>query len=332
MFNFVRTSKYYLSIILLLVFDVTPRREMVRRIVKSLSLRGNMWLYERVIKSADKKIKIYSYREFPNTEFITNGSGEGVLNSYRILSSKNEKLFEKIYFKNDVVWEKKKYFHKHVYPQLVDNDIKVPGLKKVIEGSYLEVTYSEYFNLKALEENHYFENAIDMAIRLTNVEIKNNSSLYSYNSDPLFKKIKGKFFNKLPDSIELFENIDSYIIKHVKRRLCHGDITITNLYQENILIDWDGYGFYPLSYEFGFILSQQDMIRELTFDDYMNLERELFNKVSSFADEENFKLSLPFFSSIFLCFFKSESFELPVKLLSLVENRYKKIITNKILN
>lgn len=285
-----------------------------------------MWLYERIINSADKKIKIYSYREFPNAEFITHGSGERTLNSYRILESKNEKLFEKIYFKNDVVWEKMKYFYKHVYPLLLDNNVKVPQLKKVIEGTNFIVTYSEYFDLRAIKEDHYFENAIDMAIRITNVDVNNNDSLFTYNSDPLFENIKGSFLNKLtnqlPDSFDLFESVNLYIIKHVKKRLCHGDITITNLFQGNILIDWDGYGFYPLSYEFGFILSQQDLIRELTFDDYIKLERELFNEVSNFADEENFKLSLPFFTSIFLYFFRKENFGLPVKLLSLVENRY----------
>lgn len=328
--NFIWTLKYYLSFILLFVFKVTPKREIVRRITKSLSKRENMWLYEIIINSADKKIKIYSYREFSNAEYITHGSGKSILNSYRILISKNEKLFEKIYFKNDVVWEKMNYFYKHVYPQLIDNEVKVPRLKRVIKGTYFIVTYSDYFDLRAIKEEHYFEDAIDMAIRISNIDFKkNNNSLFSYNTDPLFKKIKGKFLNsltnQLPDSIKLFENVNLYIAKHVEKRLCHGDITITNLFQGNILIDWDGYGFYPLSYEFGFILSQQDIIKELSFDDYINLERELFNKVSSFVDEENFKLSLPFFTAIFLSYFRRESFELSVKLLSLVENRYKRI-------
>lgn len=289
-----------------------------------------MWLYELYLNSMERNLCPYSYNSLNTATFINAGKTDGVLHSYRKLELENEKLFEKVYFKDGIEWEKTELFYRYVFPRLEEENVKVPALVDVREGKSLVITYCEYLNLESVKEEHYFEESTDMAARLANLNLDFNSIpsklISDYTAEPVFYTKNDSFRNSLtdadPERLDFLDQVNKYIQRYQNKRLNHGDLNRGNIFRDGKIIDWDRFGLYPIGYDFAYIVSKIDMEKKLTLDLYRKLESQSYAKVSGLTSEVDFKITMAFFTASFLWYGSGDRAELSHELLKLLEDRF----------
>jgi len=329
---------YLLSILLLIAFKTKPKREYIQRIGKALSIREYNWIYEVFINYLEKDLLTYKSNSEISTKFLNKGKGSGTIRSYRKVEGKNISLFEKIYFRDQPEWKKTIDFYNKIFQDAYNLNIVAPNLVYINKGSYLVVTYTEFFDLEPIERNQYLEKAVEMATRIMNIPYQYNSNDFSeildYNSDINFKLFKRRllscFKNDNNDQmIELIYSVDQYIKEYIERRLCHGDLSLNNLFKNNILIDWDRFGYYPIGYEFAMIIIRIHRYEGLSIEKYLTLENEFYSIVSVFMNKPDFKLSLSYFTLVFLHYNLDTTIELRNTLSSILKERHLSLNENK---
>jgi len=323
--------KYYLSFILLVLFNIRPKKEYVQRMGKALSMREFNWIYEVFINLLEQDLLYYRQNNKISTEFLNEGNGKGTIQSYRKIKGENILLFEKIYFKDRFEWKKTIEFYDNIYSEAINSNIVIPKLLQVSKGEDLVVAYSEYLFLEPIERSEYFGKAIEMAARIANIPCSYNKTSFpefsDYDQDVNFNLFKKRLLSSLSlnsddKMIELIKRIDQYIKHNTVRILSHGDLC-NNLFKNNTLIDWDRCGYYPVGYDFAMILIHTHQRDELSIDDYFTLENEFYSTIPALTSEDNFKMSLSYFTLVFLQYNPKRTKILRDLLLSEIKERYR---------
>lgn len=325
---------YYFSIVLFLLFKIPPKKKHIRRFSVSLSKREYMSMYEHIINSYDNDVMLYTQKDCINVSFIGSGYSDEVINSYRKLELKDYSLFEKIYFNARKM--RVSFFVNNILPQLLKHEVRTARLIEVSEGEKFFITYFEYLDLEPPEPGSYFHNAANIAANIATTKFDESIEFagdrIEYNRGTFqrsVEKLRDELVTQICDISKFLSDVDSYLSVNVERCLNHGDLSDKNTFKNEKVIDWDNFGFYPVGYDFGLIIGLAHK-KELTLKKYLELEYELYLKVSGLVSKENFQISLPYFTAIFIRSYRVRNrYEnedrnrlFSVKLISLLKERF----------
>jgi hypothetical protein len=242
--------------------EYTPLRRKerkMRRTADFLKKANYRDYYENILKYFVPNWNI----NMQEAQFVGQGYSLSGLNTYRKVRIKDKLYFEKIYFNSHQELHVSKWVQKHLY-EIIKDKIKIPRIEKIYPGEVITIVYTEFFQLLSLEEEamenrligfskdlycltHEYEEYIS-GLEIP-VFIKNFRKHFQYESYSHLAERKLRKQNIAVESIETRLN-DS------KNVLTHSDIYWGNGFKNNILIDWDSFGFYPFGFDPAFIYSR----------------------------------------------------------------------------
>lgn len=230
----------------------------LKRIFDAVAIANNHKYYSNLLKRFINEWNL----EILSAEFVGVGAGSCSLSSYRKVKIKQEMLHEKVYFSSHHEMAKIFWFQKNLAELVADSGIVLPPVYKIFNGEILTVVYSEYLNLKKLTFKKKQERLIEFSNQLYQLSSTENYMLICQNAPKSIKDFTQHFEykrnrlivkNLLSEHNISLENLELSVgnSRHV---LAHGDIQDTNAFQNNILIDWDSVGIFPLGLDPAFIL------------------------------------------------------------------------------
>ena len=229
----------------------------LKRISTFYAFIDNHIYYNSLLKSL---VPTWS-KQFIGLTFIGNGIGQNSLNSFRKCDEVNNSLFEKVYFNifedlNKVIW-----FQKNI-SQLLKNKITIPNIKEVFRGDLISITYSEFIELNEVEFiNDNILDQIAYTKILFDISLNNNSYLNNLNIPYSIKnfRLHFEYVRNIKHAIKVFEG-QSINFKVLESQvedslliITHGDIQSSNIYNTNVLVDWDSFGLFPIGLEISFV-------------------------------------------------------------------------------
>lgn len=187
------------------------------------------------------------------TRFIGQGAGKFTFNSYRILNREGNLSFEKVYYSDAKKTKSVKWFYQN-YFDFIKGVYNAPALLSFHDGELVSVFNYEFFELT--QESFDEKLMVEISKKLNNLSETHEKSLDEKVPDYLkdFEKhnaydgyigIAKEKLNKNSLSIEWFENS----VSNGKHVFSHGDLHTENIYKDNVLIDWDFFGYYPVGLE-----------------------------------------------------------------------------------
>ena len=235
------------------------------------------------------------------------GLGESSLSTFRKVEIKNEVLFEKVYFNSYADLHKIVWFQENMYPLLKDR-IRIPKIKKIYRGDLISIVYFEYVNLKEFDDNQEFiQSAIELA-KYFNTLSENNQAyikqvliadpLFDFRQHFLYKQTKEIAKNSLTKINLDLENLEKQVATSTLA-ISHGDLYKTNLFQENNLIDWDAFGFYPIGMEVAFLYQRLLEFGIIERNDFFNWLEINFRQAMTEEKWTEFERNALFFLYVF---------------------------------
>ncbi|MCD7930961.1 MAG: hypothetical protein LUH15_06155 [Tannerellaceae bacterium] len=180
--------------------------------------------------------------------------------TFRKTTVGNQVLFEKVYFNSysdlqNIIW-----FQQNILPILIGT-VRVPNVVKIYKGGFVSVVYFDFLDLKPFEnKKEMLSSMIKLSKYLYEISINKQNTLQHFTqiNNPFdfrqhfeYKRQREIAKKKL---LKVEINFD-YLEKQVKEStsiITHGDLYKTNFYQQNMLIDWDTFGIYPVAMEISF--------------------------------------------------------------------------------
>jgi len=229
------------------------REFIIRKYFNYFALNNDHKGYEKFL--FDYGIEINFSTE--NKSFLNSkGNGAGSLNTFRKVKKNNDILFEKIYFSYHKDLKHTLFFYDKIYP-ILKQYINIPNLNTKIYGDEISAIYFTFLNLKRhSSENVLEEKLITISKTLINLKIEESFKppFYIYNfiehsEYRLYREIAKNNLRKF--NIDLTE-LEDILIKS-KTVISHGDLNISNVYEDNIIIDWDSFGIYPIGFDIAYL-------------------------------------------------------------------------------
>src|SRR5690606_6464367 len=110
--------------------------------------RGDARSYEKLIEKFDPHLKLPAGLQFE--KFVGfNGKGESTLDSFRVLRSGENKIFEKIYLKGSVDWVKVSFFMDCHSGEVDSSKVLIPKIVSSVCGGGLVVSHAEYVDIRS---------------------------------------------------------------------------------------------------------------------------------------------------------------------------------------
>lgn len=252
---------------------------------------------------------------FKSADFIGYGVGKENLNCYRKVAflESSEFFFEKVYFTDTDKLKSLLWFEDNISIRERQGLI-IPKLIKVLSGDFLTAVYFEYVKLSPLSIELLAPSLNKVAITLyrnslnfKNIEevpdfFKNyqNHNYYKNNINKAMQKFGKRIsFCKLNKSIE-----NSFFV------VSHGDLSETNVCQNNVVIDWDSCGYFPLGLDIAKIY-----FRLIVNDKYdTQFEVWLINNYQAHIKKEHWSELYRNFSYFLLIFIQDPSLKATSKL------------------
>lgn len=187
--------------------------------------------------------------------FIGDGMGMENLNCYRkILLTSNDCLFEKVYFSDNDKLKSLLWFEKNII-KIIDRELVIPTVKKSYFGEVVTAVYFKFLKLKLIDIEDLESKLNKIAVAL--YSLSNEMKLGGINPPEFFldyKKHNYYIRNVVSAKIRFdddlkFESISSKVDGSY-RVLTHGDLSETNVFDDNTVIDWDSCGYFPLGLDF----------------------------------------------------------------------------------
>ena len=252
---------------------------------------------------------------FKSTGFIGYGVGKENLNCYRkvVFLESNEELFEKVYFTDNDKLKSLLWFDENTSLRQAQ-ELIIPKVKKVLHGDFLTAVYFEYVNLLPLNLELLNSSLNKIAIVLYNNSLgfentdKTPTFFKEYQSHNYYKNNIDKTiqkFGKKIDFCKLNKSIaNSFFV------ISHGDLSETNVCQDNVVIDWDSCGYFPLGLDIAKIY-----FRLIVNNEYdTNFEGWLINNYQAHIKEEHWLDLYRNFSYFLLIFIQDPSLKATSKL------------------
>lgn len=242
-------------------------------------------------------------------KFFGQGGGRGNVNTYRKVEMSGQVFIEKIYLDLDSSLKRSSSFYDAIYP-IIKKEITSPILYQKMEGEPITVAYYEFLDLskKEFSKNCYPFN--EVLINLYKVskkyedEIKISklpSFIYDYT---IHRCLRPEYFQELNLILNEKSIIDKIRqnIENSPAIISHNDFNYSNVFKDNIIIDWDTFGMYPLGLEmaYNFVYLNDFIGTHSTLSNYL---KDNFSNAFGGIDWKHFELNFYYF---FLCFTQKE--------------------------
>ncbi|QAA81359.1 hypothetical protein EI546_06290 [Aequorivita sp. H23M31] len=229
----------------------------LNKLSKTIRSAGNHSFYNSLLKRFVPSWDV----ALENASFVVGGGGgESSLNAFRKVKIGGTFFFEKIYFSEHEDLKRIRWFYQHASALLTESGLVVPKVRAMYEGDAFVIVYFNFLDLKSLED---FE--------MQSAFFKVSELMYRASMDTVFTA-KG---NELPEYLTNFKNHFEYKNKISRGKLrlgdirisqvqieknvsssklifTHGDIQEKNVFKNQINIDWDTFGLYPIGFDFAF--------------------------------------------------------------------------------
>lgn len=188
-----------------------------------------------------------------NYQFIGEGQGGGALSAFRKVYFKKSIYFEKVFFTQSKDLEVIKWLDKHVRKQIKDK-IKIPKIHKTFSGELLTIVYMDFLNLEPFGKQEVEKELIGLTktLYLFNIDAflseegqKIPKHLLDYTTNYLFQMNVNLVKRELEQKNIDYKALTS-LVQNSKKVITHGDVIPRNVAKDNIIIDWDSFGFYPI--------------------------------------------------------------------------------------
>lgn len=257
----------------------------------------------------NKLLQIFINDKLPDGQFeylpnSIKGASTSSFSVFRKTKMTEFTLFEKVYYSEHDDYKRMEYFYQFIYP-LIKEKINIPKQIQICGGDTISVVYFEYLDLK----KHDFGNEFLKEINKYPLFFYNESSKSQYLNKIndidfqikyhyLFDFSQHSDYIKQAHKINLegkydFEKLES-LIGQSKRVLTHGDIHYNNIFKNNVLIDWDNFGFYPIGYDSAFIFQRLLWINKIN-EDLDTWLKDYYQKHIAEEDWKEFKRNVYFF-------------------------------------
>lgn len=212
--------------------------------------------YNKLLKSL---VPSYELNDIVFSKFIGEGAGKLIFNSYRFLDLKGVSIFEKVYYSDAdkthaIIW-----FYEN-YASKVTQYYKVPLLQSCFKGDLISIFHYQFLDLKLKKTN---ENClINVSKNLYTLSAENKNLDFSTLVFPKGYRLHNAYIGyieyvkkKLREHGLSITKIEKFI-DSTEFVFSHGDLHSDNLFADNVIIDWDFFGFYPIGFEVAQIYSQ----------------------------------------------------------------------------
>lgn len=225
----------------------------LKHIVSELEKHDDHPYYNQLLKEF-----VPSWNPPSKPEFIGKGFGVNNLNSYRKI---NNTFFEKIYFNPSVDLINHQWFLNHI----ADSPLfpfRSPQIKEIYKGEFLSIAYFEFLDLKKLSIEKYESQAVSISKALYKIstqavisqEARKGLQPIIISHDKTNRRIQTaqRRLEKNRINVSGLEEL----LNNSKHIYTHDDLSENNVFDDNIVIDWDYFGLYPIGTDIAKIFIQ----------------------------------------------------------------------------
>lgn len=210
--------------------------------------------FEQLLRNYDPLLELPPI-EAGTKRFIGKGSGTGSLQVYRRVELGGRRCFEKIYRNDALGLQKNLWFYDRVEPQLDRSLVAAPRLLHMAKGGKMSALYFEYLEAQSIDQQAALEKSIAITKHFITIERSVLDSApadfhdftMSYGYSLGVAGIVG-MFEKRRNRLELFRQMEQ-AAGQCRRAFCHGDLSMANLSDTSLVIDFDECGIYPAGYD-----------------------------------------------------------------------------------
>lgn len=187
------------------------------------------------------------------SKFIARGRGESSLNLFRKITVKDQVLFEKIYLTDHHDYKVNLIIHNYCKDILRKNGVIIPEIKMKYEGPILSAIYFEFIDANTIENQAKMNSTlINISKNIQECTTDIEMTLSQDQNDILSTSNNNAYLRRYAKEKKM-QSADIEVLKrkilNSKRSFSHGDLHRRNLLKQNIVIDWDEAGFYPIGFE-----------------------------------------------------------------------------------
>jgi thiamine kinase-like enzyme len=246
--------------------------------------------------------------EIKDAKFIGFGAGESSLSTFRKVKIEDKTIHEKIYFSSHQDLKRISWFYQNVSHLVQDSGIALPNIYKIYSGDSITVLYTEYAELKKLDIINKKKSLLQFSKQLYQLSLTEEFEIINGKASNAIKDFKGHFEYKRNRSVAkhvLYEHgfsLEAIEQKIMQSRyvLTHGDIQDTNAFQNNILIDWDSVGIFPVGLDPAFLLFYLMMNDNDEKFDILNWIDTHYKKLIIENEWGSFQLNVLYFLFVFI--------------------------------
>lgn len=196
--------------------------------------------------------------------FFGTGHGEGAIRNYRVIENE-EKIFEKIVFKDSVDYQKLIMYREFLQDLLRINNILAPRIVNFKGYKFIALFYFEYIDGLGEDKIDNDSEYLNCLKKVLQKLVLVNDYLSSMKMQIIYKKefdlLEGQV---LREGVFRIQNISFFLDKKCKssridmliKRIndmslvfSHGDLSINNFNSNGYVWDWDRAGYYPAGYD-----------------------------------------------------------------------------------
>lgn len=275
----------------------------LKRVCKEVAETQNHFFYNSILRNFVPSWDIY----VQDARFYGKGMGESSLNTYRKVKINGEAYLEKIYFNSftdleDVLW------FTEVLSDWLSEEIHIVKPKKIFKGERISILYFPFLKLKKFPADKNESGQIAFSEKLYCLSNKKNYKAMESQAPSRLKNYRKHFLyqRNIDEAKQLFKKYEincqqiETSIQSYKKVLTHGDLNQGNGFQNNILIDWDAFGFYPLGLDAAYIYYRNHLREGGEETAFEWLDRRYKQRILS-EDWSSFRKSFLYFSFVFTC-------------------------------
>jgi len=217
----------------------------------TISKRNNHLLFEWMLRRYDPSLDLTYCRSATGKAFINKGSGSGTIKPYRSFNKGNVRYFEKIFFGDAPELKSISDFYGRRSELACPHQIQCPSLLGIIKGNKLTVVLYEYRMLETIADGREYEalktGALAIAQNLPIIQTAAPIRLNLILDGEKYLLTNGIF---TPEEIHKIKEITGGLPVYFQ----HLDLSTKNVFADNMIMDWDHSGHYPLGPDMGMLL------------------------------------------------------------------------------
>lgn len=225
--------------------------------------------YKKVISRFDPDLSL------PKGEFSTVtsfGRGRENLNRYRVLSSGNTVLFEKIFRIDSKSFAVSEWVDQYIRPVAIEHGWSIPRLVEKRTGNRVIAAYYEFVEGSRFKRRSVTRASVEITSALRSVDpdlqksfpcTRSGASAHIHFAKGIESISAALKANGHEDAVEMVEK-DVRYLDSCGTCFCHGDLIFKNLLKPRMVIDWDRSGYYPHGLDIAHAMSKSMKLKSVT--------------------------------------------------------------------